>query len=101
MTHTEYPKIFDPFLENSGGKLMILGRMTDMVVWETVISGSGHSVPQQHCFLSGNIFAGACYGCSGPQPMILQSFISFCEFLPRLGFFWHLAKHADVLTRYI
>jgi hypothetical protein len=69
---------------------MILGRMIDMVVWEVVmLSGPGLCVPWQHCFSSGNIGPDACFGHSGPQPIIIPSFISFCELIPRLGIFWH------------
>jgi hypothetical protein len=71
---------------------MILGKMIDVAVWEAVIDGSGLCVPWQHCFSPGNIAAGAYLGRSRPQPIILPSFIFFCEFLPGSGFFWHPAK---------
>jgi hypothetical protein len=71
---------------------MIPGRMIDMVVWEALMGGPGLCVPWQHCFSSGNIVVGACFGCSGSQHIILPSFISFCEFLPGSGFLWHPAK---------
>jgi hypothetical protein len=66
--------------------------MIDVVVWEEVIGGPGLCVPWQHYFSPNNIVAGACFGHSRPQHIILPSFISFCEFLPGSGFFWHPAK---------
>jgi hypothetical protein len=68
------------------------GRMMDVVVWETVICGPGLCVPWQHCFSSGNIVAGACFGRSGPQPTVPPSFISFREFIPGSELFWHPEK---------
>jgi hypothetical protein len=64
--------------------------MTDVVVWEAMIGGPGLCVPWQLFFSPGNIVAGACFGHSRPQPIILPSFISFHEFLS--GFFWYPAK---------
>jgi hypothetical protein len=71
---------------------MILGRMIDVDLWEAMIGRMGHCMPWQHCFSSGNIVAGASFGSSRSQPIVLPSFISFCEFLPGSGFFWHPAK---------
>jgi hypothetical protein len=39
-----------------------------------------------------NTVAGACFGLSRPHPIILPNFISYFEFLPGLGFFWHPAR---------
>jgi hypothetical protein len=71
---------------------MILGKMIDVVMWEAVTGGPGLCVPWQLCFLPSNIVAGACFGYSKSQPIILPSFISFCEFLTGSEFFCHPAK---------
>jgi hypothetical protein len=71
---------------------MVIGKLMDVVVWEAVICGPGLRVLWQHCFLSGNIVAGACFGHSGPQRITPPGLISCCEFIPGSGLFWHPAK---------
>jgi hypothetical protein len=63
---------------------MMLGTMCEAVI----LGGPGLCVPWQHCFSSGNIVAGACFGHSEPH---LPTFISFYELIPGSGFFWHSA----------
>jgi hypothetical protein len=42
---------------------MMFGKMIDMVVWEAVVGEQGICVHWQHSFFSGNIVAGAFFGC--------------------------------------